>query len=77
MKFTKTIDVQLPTLPNYLKAANGEGLDIAELTDDQIEELAKEWLVALKDHAARRRIMQATPQPRRPLGPPAGSPSFK
>lgn len=51
--------LQLPRLPNFLRVEGMEGtVDVAELDDETIMELGKEWTMSLIQHAANRRKNQ-------------------
>lgn len=51
--------LKLPSLPNFLRfesqREDGESVDVADLTDEQLRELGTEWQTALVRHAQARR----------------------
>lgn len=53
---TAPVAYKLPSLPNFLVASDSlPGVDVADLSDDQIDQLGKAWTSALKAHASKRR----------------------
>lgn len=56
MKLTINSEIKLPTLPNFLKIENGNyTFDVADLSDEELEKLGREWTNALIQHAHIRR----------------------
>lgn len=50
------LEIQLPSLPNFLRASNKDAtISIEELSDDQLIELGEKWTGELIRKASRRR----------------------
>lgn len=70
-----TVKLQVPSVPNYIfheprvgKRQDGyvesPKEDIADLSDDQLREIAREWSVKLLMHAEQRRNLRRLEAPR-------------
>jgi hypothetical protein len=67
MKVSKTLNIQIPSLPNFIKATEyfgdsslrEETLNVEDFTVEQLQELGKAWTAALIDHAEKRRKAKA------------------
>ena len=67
IKVTKTLNVQTPPLPNFIKAIEFLGnsslreemINVEDFTVEQLQELGKAWAAALIDHAEKRRKAKA------------------
>ena len=67
MEVTKTLTIEIPSLPNFIKATESFGdstlreetLNIEDFTVEQLQELGKAWTAALINHAETRRKAKA------------------
>jgi len=65
MDITIQTTIEIPSVPSTLKVISaGKGsksIDVGDLSDDQLTELANQWKAKLLKHAAKRRAPQSTP----------------
>lgn len=52
------VSVETPSLPNFVKVG-GASVDVADLSDNDLRGLGREWTEALLIHAQRRRDQRA------------------
>ena len=50
------IRANVPSVPNYIILENDSQMDVADLTDDQVNDIAAAWKEALKKNAFKRRM---------------------
>lgn len=58
-KIKVMVDVEIPTPPNFLRLSDFEDesatIDVADITDEALREIAAKWTEALLENAASRR----------------------
>ena len=58
---TVTTELQVPTLPNFIRTKTGESVHIRDLTTEQLEAIGKAWTEALVERARRSREADKNP----------------
>lgn len=49
------IGIKIPTVPNFIMTDDGNYIAIEDLSDSELDEIGKEWTIALKEAAKKKR----------------------
>lgn len=61
-RITVTATVTLPRPPNFLRYGDEQSIDVADITDESLQQIGEAWTKALLEHAEKRRSQREVPR---------------